>query len=328
MICTYIRSSSIGTYQLCPHKYLLEYNLGLKQPSNLSATIGNIVHKTMECLARYQLCYQNFTYIFQDDLLGEVHTDDCDPLILTEKIFYKTKEIETHLNLNDKHLQDCKRLVKKAIRHKEGVFDPRNCLIVDAEKFFDFPINRDWAIYEYMSPIGMIKDRLRIKGTCDLITKESDDTYIALDYKTGRRWNWAKNKPKEEEDLQQDDQLLLYHYALCNVYPNIETILFTIYFIKTGEPYTMAFDRSQLEKTEELIRLRYEQILKDTVPILNDGSACGFCPFNTKRIGKKTTCVHYYDLIREKGYDYVMQKYGDWKNLSSYQDGGGRKGIE
>jgi ATP-dependent helicase/DNAse subunit B len=55
----YLRSSSVGSYGWCQHKFFIEYNLGIKDTGNKKAEMGSVVHKALEILAREKLAIQN-----------------------------------------------------------------------------------------------------------------------------------------------------------------------------------------------------------------------------------------------------------------------------
>ena len=102
------------------------------------------------------------------------------------------------------------------------MFDPRNQNIFSTEQFFDIEIKKPWAKYDYKIGTKRIQGYLAIKGTVDVIIKHDENYYEILDYKTGKRINWATGQEKTPEALQKDTQLLLYYYALKNMYPDAE----------------------------------------------------------------------------------------------------------
>jgi ATP-dependent helicase/DNAse subunit B len=51
MIISYLRSSSLGTLEMCEMKYFFQYVLGMKDKTNKKAVLGTIVHRTMQVLA-------------------------------------------------------------------------------------------------------------------------------------------------------------------------------------------------------------------------------------------------------------------------------------
>ena len=81
------------------------------------------------------------------------------------------------------------------------MFDPRNRNILCPEQQFDIVIDKPWAEYEYKTTKETIKGQLAIKGTIDLITQINDDTLEIIDWKTGRRLDWATGEEKTQSKL-------------------------------------------------------------------------------------------------------------------------------
>ena len=73
MILTYLRSSSIGTYAMCPQKYLFTYLLGMKDKDNGKAIMGSTMHKNLELLGKQKIAQQNKKRSFVDEEFGKKH---------------------------------------------------------------------------------------------------------------------------------------------------------------------------------------------------------------------------------------------------------------
>ena len=80
-----------------------------------------------------------------------------------------------------------------------------------------------------------------------MIVKEDDSYYQVLDYKSGKRLNWATGREKTYEDLCSDKQLLLYFYALKNMYPNHDFYT-SIYYVNDGGIFDIVFSDEDYEK--------------------------------------------------------------------------------
>lgn len=310
----------LSSYSLCEHKGFIEYNLGIKGPINKSAAVGNAVHKLMELLARQKLAQQNGEDSFGDDLLGKIGVSDCQPMHLLSQVLDK----ETNMSDDDK--KDCTKQVRTAITAHGGIYDPRNCNIVAAEHPFDYTINKPWAKYNFDSPKGKIEGQLMLRGTIDLVIKHDDETYELRDYKTGRVWDWANNKAKNEKSLYNDVQLNLYYYAACQVFPDIKNILFTIYFIKYNQPFLIVFDRSDLPRIENMLAARYKEIVNNIRPKLNISFRCRFCPFSKMHYEEsgQTICEYFRDQVVEQGFQKTMDEYAKWESISDYGMGGNK----
>ena len=265
---------------MCPMQYFIEYNLDIRSPPNKKADKGTICHKVLEILAGIKLSIQNNESIYVDDILGNIKVDDYDLIHITEKVYnYYTSQFKHHV-WEIKDYKDCHLWVKKALTDHNGDFDPRNRLILQPEQHFDIVIKKPWAYYKYKTKNEELEGYLAIKGTIDLITKVNDDTIEIVDWKTGRRLDWATGEEKTLAKLQNDPQLRIYHYAVSQLYPNIAHIIFTINFINDGGAFSVCYDKSDLPKTEEMIRQKFETIKNTKAPQLNKSWKCSkLCHF-------------------------------------------------
>lgn len=280
MIITYFRSSSYNTHSLCEQQYFLEYVLGWRGPSGQKADKGTIVHKILEILAFIKKAEQDSTILIEDDIIGrvDIHNYDLDKIIDSVYEYYVAQT--QHHKWTQKDLSDCRAWVNKAISFNNGMFDPRNRNIICPERHFDFEINRQWAKYSFETPNGPMSGNLAIKGTIDLVTSLTPNTIEVIDWKTGRRLDWATGKEKTQEKLEQDPQLRIYHYAISHLYPEIEHIIFSIYFINDGGPFSVCFDKSHLLETENMLRNKFELIKSTKKPRLHKSWMCNkLCHF-------------------------------------------------
>jgi CRISPR/Cas system-associated exonuclease Cas4 (RecB family) len=255
-------------------QYFIEYNLGIRSPSNKKADKGSIVHKVLEILAYIKLTEQNKEKIYIDDIVGEVNINDYNLNDIIEKVYNHYSSRFKHHQWEVKDYKDCHLWVNKALTQHNGEFDPRKSNILQPEQHFDILIDKPWADYGYTTKDGFLEGRLAIKGTIDLITKVDDNTIEIVDYKTGRRLDWATGEEKTLAKLQNDPQLRIYHYAVSQLYSHIEHIIFTIYFINDGGAFSICYDKSDLPKTEDMIRQKFETIKNTQVPQLNKSWKC------------------------------------------------------
>jgi hypothetical protein len=160
------------------------------------------------------------------------------------------------------------------------MFDPRNRDIVQSEQRFDIEIKKEWSKYDYEINGEKLKGHLAIKGTIDLITKVNDSTLEIIDWKTGRRLDWATGQEKTQEKLQNDPQLRMYHYAISHLYPEYDHIMVSINFINDGGVFSICYDKSDLPKTEMMLCNKFEKIKKSKKPILSKTWKCSkLCHF-------------------------------------------------
>jgi len=279
VLITYFRSSSYNTHDDCEQRYYLEYNLGWKGGSNIKADKGTIVHKVLEILAAIKLGQQNNQKSIVDDVVGKVSTKTFNIDDLVDKVFsYYSEQFAQH-PWSSKDLADCRDWANKARALDNGMFDPLKRTIIAPELHFDFQIDKPWAKYSYnVTDSSGIQSRLEgqlaLKGTIDLVTDVGNNMYEIVDWKTGRRLNWATGEEKSYEKLQQDPQLRLYHYAASKVFPDVDQIMITIFFINDGGPFSIIYSKDDLPKTEEMIRKKFELIRNVQVPRLNRSWKC------------------------------------------------------
>ena len=259
---------------MCPQQYFCEYVLGWRGSSGIKADKGTIVHKALEVIALAQKAKQDNLKSFEDDVVGNFPSDGYDIDSLTEKVYKYYSDATPYHGWSDKDLRDCKKWTWKALEFNDGMFDPRNRKIVDAEPHFDFVIDEPWADYNYTLNNENIHGKLAMKGTIDLITEVDDGVYEIIDWKTGRRLDWATGQEKTFAKLQKDPQLRIYHYAASKLYPEAKQIIITIYFINDGGPFTICFPRSEIEKTKMMVKEKFDQIKSTRIPRLKRSWKC------------------------------------------------------
>ena len=259
----YFRSSSFNCHRFCPMQYYMEYTLGWRGPSNKKADKGTIVHKVLEICAVAKKGLQDGKKIIVDEHIGRVSTGNYKPdylnKVITRVYKYYTDRLQHHIWTN-KDAKDCELWVWKALQYNDGMFDPRNRNVVAAEPRFDFNIENDWAKYSYDLNNDSLNGQLAMKGTIDLVTDLGDGVYEVIDWKTGRRLDWATGKEKTQANLFNDAQLRIYHYAMKYMFPDVSTFLISIYFINDGGAFTLHFQDKDLKDTEEMLKQKFEFI--------------------------------------------------------------------
>ncbi|MFA6295999.1 MAG: UvrD-helicase domain-containing protein [Patescibacteria group bacterium] len=122
---------------------------------------------------------------------------------------------------------------------------------------------------------------LRIKDTClkgqiDRIDKLDDGTVEIVDYKTGKL-------PKNEKEVEKNEQLLIYSYA-CQKVLNLKPSKLSLYFIDQNKKYSA---KQNSIKEEKIIQKVQELIakIKESEFIAKPGFACKFCDY-------KDICEH------------------------------------
>lgn len=265
---------------MCEQQYFFEYVLGWRGKSGQKADKGTICHKVLEILAIIKQGSQNNLSQVSDDVVGDINISKYSLDDIIEKVYNYYTQANPHHKWSPKDYKDCYSWVYKAIKFNSGMFDPRNRNILCPEQHFDFEIKKPWAQYSYDTTDGKLEGYLALKGTIDLITLVGDNTIEVIDWKTGRRLDWATGEEKTQEKLENDPQLRIYHYAIKHLFPNIEHIIFSIYFINDGGPFSICFDDSDLVKTEDMIRRKFDIIKQVKRPKLNKSWMCSkLCHF-------------------------------------------------
>lgn len=259
---------------MCAHQYFAEYVLGIRGPSGQKAVKGTVMHKALEILAMIKKAQQDNVAQIDDDIVGKISVDKYNLNTIIEKVYKYYSTAESHHKWSVKDYKDCHAWVIKAITEYGAKFDPRNQDIIQPEQHFDIAINKPWAKYSYDTSSGKLEGTLAIKGTIDLITKVDDNTLEIVDYKSGKRLDWATGEEKTLAKLQDDPQLRIYHYAVSALYPQYEHIICTIYFINDGGPFSICYDKSDLPQTENMLRKKFEIIKQTQIPKLNKTWKC------------------------------------------------------
>ena len=277
MLVTYIRSSSYNNWSYCQMQYFITYVLGHQTLSGKKAVQGTVVHKVLEVLASLQQAKQDAgkkrKLVIEDDALGKMSINKSyltsHDIVndLLDRSFESYTAQESHHDWIKRDQDECRKWTWMALDWNEGQFDPRNRNIVAPEPHFDIPIEEDWAKFKYKMPDGKeVEGQLAIKGTIDLVTQTDENTIEVIDWKTGRRLDWATGEEKTYEKLLVDPQLLLYNYAISKLFPNYKQAIMTIFYIKDGGPFSMCFDKSDHEKFLEMLKNRFQEIQQNVTP--------------------------------------------------------------
>lgn len=242
-------------------KFYIRYVLGHTEKRAFKATEkGTIIHKALEIRANLKKAIQNGHNAYADPVFGEIPIDydiEKNLEIIYEKNLKQTKVVKPW---EPKDLKDCKKLLNKILNNNNGMFDPMNQEIVQAEMHFDFILEREWAKYNYEFGGKTFNGTLGLKGTIDLIVHADEGVYEIVDYKTGDRKDLATDQEKTQASIQKDIQLRLYHLAAKHLFPDIKSFIVTIYYIKDGGPFTVMFTDDDIVETENMLKYYFESI--------------------------------------------------------------------
>jgi ATP-dependent helicase/DNAse subunit B len=334
LIVTFLRSSSITTYRNCPHQYLLNYVMGLPSLSGIAAAKGNVCHKAMECLAWKSMMRRDGKATYEDETFGELVVDDITTEWAVEASYEYYKRIEHWHKWKPVDFDDCMEWTKKFLTINNGYFDPANMDIVSPEVRFDITIKKPWARYSYKLGDETIEGYLGLKGTVDLLVRDRHDPNVLeyIDYKTGKQQDFASGELKDYDSLMHDKQLLLYYYALSQMYPN-KQLMSTIIFVKFDGAFRMPFGADHLVEAEQMLREMFETIRNDKRPALIEPKTAkcwSLCTYNKPSPWnpKLSTCEFLRRSVREIGVDATVLKYGKPGAFNAYGAGGGRQASE
>jgi hypothetical protein len=158
-------------------------------------------------LAHKELLIKAGKKVFEDDGLGKLKVSEMVPRVLLDKSYEYYKGLTPQHDWCEEDRDDCWGWVQKALTDNNGEFNPANIDIVSPEIHFDLEIPHEWAAYEFVVNGKTIKGQLHIKGTIDLVRRVDETTFEIVDYKTGQRKDWNKNKIKDFNALMHDRQL-------------------------------------------------------------------------------------------------------------------------
>lgn len=305
-------------------QYFITYVLGHQSSSGKKADMGTIVHKVMETLARFKKEMQDKpkskVLNIDDDALGKISIgtkklyQNSTISEILDKSFEYYSQRSPHNSFSKKDKDDCLAMCWSALEFNDGQFDPRNRNIVAAEPHFDIPIEESWAHYEYEVNGKKVKGQLAIKGTIDLVTESEPGVIEVIDWKTGRRLDWATGEEKTYAKLTKDAQLLLYNYAISKLFPQYNQAIMSIFFIKDGGPFSMCFDKSDQDSFLDMLKAKFENIKANNSPrpISHDRNnwkctkLCHFCKNNWPETNQNM-CVYIDDYLQKNGMEKTIE---------------------
>ena len=260
---------------------------------------------------RKQCVFMNRNKILSEDITFLLRTLGQRPYLCTTKQKYKDMIIE------------CYPVFFRPINIKPFLLDRKNN-----------KIDKNWGPGKSSTRRIIKIDNLNSKMTQCITVDSEDSTYLCTKnliptHNSGKRLDWATGKEKTVEDLQKDPQLLLYYYALKNLYPDWSFYV-SIYYVNDGGLFDIVFDEKDYAKAENMLRQKFEYIKAVKLPkqISNDQQnwkctkLCKFSEIDPE--SGKTICQHFHDMIKSKGIDAVTRDHANLKKITKYQDGGGR----
>lgn len=330
MLITYLRSSSLGQWKLCQWSYALQYVMGLRSPANRRADQGNAAHKALELYARQRLAELRGEATYTEPESGRVfRVGELTPESAVD-FGWSVYQKPDYTKADKREVYD---LVCKTLAYKNGECHPQNLEVVQPEQFFDLELPYGWAAYSHENPFGgpRIEGQLRIRGTVDLLYRDEFGLLVYLDWKSGRKWDWAAGKEKTYDSLLNgDDQLSLYYYALRRLYP-ADNIMMAIHFMKADGTTYLPYGDEHLEAARRMMQKAFEEIRDCERPTRRmdecgpRGQPCSFCHLNkTKTDDGQSLCDYYWGELQQLGMTRLVQKHGKPDGYDSYGGGGGQ----
>lgn len=313
-------------------------------PPQQKADVGSLVHKALELLAARKLAEQEGRGTVEDAELGRSwSTGELTPeRALDESWAHYTRTL-SHWEWSPEHRDNCERFFHEGLTCAGGKFNPLGREVLWPEKYFDLTIDEPWAGYRYDTDDGPVEGRLAIKGTIDLVCRmgHAEDVIELVDWKTGQRKDWATGKRKTWEDLRNDRQLRLYHYALTRLCPWARQIVITIVYVQDGGPFSLPYSHDDVPETLAMLKEQFDSVRRSQRPqrIIGDpvhkwkcGKLCTFGlrdgrdgpPVNTWPGTEQSPCDFLHDGLLELGLERATQRFGRRGAHSRYGSGGGQ----
>lgn len=167
---------------------------------------------------------------------------------------------------------------------------------------------------------------IELETQCIMVDSPSN-TYLCTEnmiptHNTGKRQDFASGEKKDYKKLQTDPQLMLYYYAAKHLFPSVDEIVLTIFFVRHGGPFTITFCNNDLHKMEKLLKNRVEEIWNCKTPKLVSESQTSFkctylCDYYKNNWPNTNTniCKFIQKQTKELGIDEVTKKY-TWEGHS------------
>jgi len=323
MIITYIRSSSVNTFLTCEFQFFLEYVVGIKSLSGKASILGTICHKILEVAAFCNYHKKENVNTFIDDIIGTINIPSDYKTnskfladIVNRSYIYYTNPSKTKHKFTQKDVLFVRDCVNTALIFQNQQFNPFERNIIYPEKFFDIEIKEDWAKYQYEYNGKILQGNLRLKGTIDLVTKVNNKIYEVIDWKSGSSgpMNWNNFKQKTYKDFHKDVQVRLYHYVLSALYPEIDTIAITIFYLATKQPFTIALCKTDLPDTLDMIKKAFNNIRNTKRPMLKGSGGSRFCRYicwfgknQHKKAVNQTICKKCFKDMLKDGPERVIE---------------------
>ena len=156
-----------------------------------------------------------------------------------------------------------------------------------------------------------LEEGVNLRGIIDLVRNIDSTTIEIIDWKTGKRRDYNKNKVKTYECLLTDLQLNFYAIAAAHLFPDKNHII-TIFYPQDGGPFTFFPEKRTIEFYKDKIKKLYKEITECQQPSLLSSDRSHFkckrwCWYNAKTVSGENMCVceFFQREIQKHGLKYV-----------------------
>ena len=111
----------------------------------------------------------------------------------------------------------------------------------------------------------------------------------------------------------------------------------TIFFVKSGGPFSLCFDKNDIETTEQMIKYEFEKIKRCQNPsrIIDYGKdkwkcekLCKFFKETHEKSENSNICTYLHEELIQLGMKKAYIKHANLGVINSYGDGGGQSNRE
>ena len=249
-----ISASSLELFDNCQFKYYLERILKHKFPENIKGICGNIVHKVLEILARYNKnrCVSRRRHKHPEDILKITlaHYSRKYPL----------------LSIMD-YESFCNEMLQNALKSGYGA-SVLNGDIIGIEKVFWFALSKNGTVLFITDKEPPKGDYILVNGFIDLVNKIDNDTLWITDWKT------VKTRPSRHFDKW---QARIYEIAARLMYPEYNNIVLHFVYLQLGKIDPVLYSKSDHDNNMQTIAAKAKEISSIKMPGRNKGWLCNFC---------------------------------------------------
>lgn len=153
----------------------------------------------------------------------------------------------------------------------------------------------------------------------------SSKTYLCTEnfiptHNTGQRLDFATGEVKDLTKLHSDKQLMLYYYAIKNIYKDVKDVMLSMFFIRDGGPFSVCLDNKTLIDVEKHLKKRFKEIQSCVNPRLHDARQYSFkckylCDFYKIQKNGTNLCKYVEQQIKINGIQAVIKEFFEEQNV-------------